>query len=237
VREVSGSLVGLGLTLEQEAVFTALLERGRSTLIEAARDSGLTRARAEETLSELLDSGLVSRTAERSPAYLPLPAEQAVDLLVRKRTEDIERARQNAANYIEVFRSRRVTETGDYLELVRGADAIKQRFMHAQAAATSEVVVFDKPPYVTPHQLNEPELALLTKGVTCRVVYAAETLELPGQLERIEALAEHGEMARVNARVPLKLFIVDRALAIVPLILDDVRAADEALIVSNPTSQ
>jgi sugar-specific transcriptional regulator TrmB/DNA-binding CsgD family transcriptional regulator len=232
----AGYLAELGLQTEQEDVFTVLLEAGGATVAEVSAALALPAETLAPILRVLSDLGLVSRTAEVEPTYLALPFEQAMDVLVRRRLELVERARQRATSYAGLLRPARDGGAGDYLELVRGPDAIRQRFMHAQTTAREEVVVFDKPPYVTTHELNEPELALLDRGVRCRVVYAAETLQLPGQLDRLELLAARGEQARVNAAVPLKLFIVDRTYAILPFTTEGDRGADEALIVTRPNA-
>jgi DNA-binding NarL/FixJ family response regulator len=231
-----GFLAGLGLPPDQEAAYVVLLQLGRGRHGDVCAETKTAPDIVVATLSDLADLGLVSRTAEKDPTYLPLPIEQAVELLARVRVEQIERARQHAAAYAGLFRQPRDAGTADYLELVRGRDAIVQRFMQAQATVREEVAVFDKPPYVTPHRLNEPELVLLDRGVRCRVVYDAATLKLPGQIGWIEELVVRGEQARVNASVPLKMFLVDRSQAIVPLTVDDDRAADEALILTGPSS-
>ncbi len=86
-----------------------------------------------------------------------------------------------------------------------------QRFAH------EEFLGFDRPPYLRPVGLNAQQLALLSRGLRYRVVYDHSALDLPGRADLVRALVAAGEEARVVPRLPVKLCIADRSVALLPL--------------------
>ncbi|WP_410668057.1 helix-turn-helix transcriptional regulator [Amycolatopsis sp. cmx-4-68] len=62
----------------------------------------------------------------------------------------------------------------------------------------------------------------------CRVVYDKSAIQLPGRIDDIELGMRHGEQARIDGDVPMKLAIADDRLAIIPLM----RPGDPALTAS-----
>lgn len=225
-----GVLEGLGLSPTQERVYTALLELGRGSVAEMMRASALSRPEVRRALDTLESLGLVSRSADRRPLFLPLSPRVAVELLIARRQEDVDRARVAAAQFVERFRNVVASEGVEFVQLVRGPEAIRHRFGQLQRAAENEILGFDKPPYVTPPGDNAPEEPLLSQGIRYRVVYDSKALEFPGHIELIEQLAKLGEESRITDDVPMKLAIADRTLALVPLSIEEA-GTEEALIV------
>jgi DNA-binding CsgD family transcriptional regulator len=97
------------------------------------------------------------------------------------------------------FRARR--EAGPFT-VIRGQQAMAQRFQQAQQSAQSEVLVLDKPPLVV--LPIEPRRAY---GIAYRIVYDMAALVEPTELAAARSAAPGCRMLR---DVPLKLVIADR---------------------------
>ena len=92
-------------------------------------------------LKSLLSLGLASRTTGRPARYVPAVPEAAVELLALRKQAAIVEARLGASVLTTEFRR------PDSFTVIRGAEAVAQRFYQAQQSAQTEVLVLD-PPYV-----------------------------------------------------------------------------------------
>jgi DNA-binding CsgD family transcriptional regulator len=64
----------------------------------------------------------------------------------------------------------------------------------------------------------EVTLGMINRGVDVRAVYSPEALERPGRFDIVVKLAGLGEQSRLLPSLPFKLRILDRQLALVPLV-------------------
>ncbi|MER5741846.1 hypothetical protein ABT097_01065 [Streptomyces sp. NPDC002225] len=80
-----------------------------------------------------------------------------------------------------------------------------------QQRARREVLYFDAPPYWSVD--NTVQLDRLSDGVSYRTVYGEQAIEYPGAMTRIDQCLAAGEQARVTARLPMKMMIIDRETA------------------------
>lgn len=116
------------------------------------------------------------------------------------------------------------------IEVVVGREAIAARFEQVLTSTRDELLVLDRPPYVSDAQASDSSVrSLLREAVTVRGIYAPEALELPGALEAAQDAARAGELSRVHADVPMKLAIGDRNVAILPVGASE--AVDAALCI------
>ena len=222
----------IGISSPEERVYERLLERGSGTAAEIAADLDWPARKAQALLKALEAKGLATHSPERVPRFLPTPPDIAVEALVLKRQEEIQRARLAALRLseraVETRRSRE-TETR-VVEIVRGREAQGRVFEQMQRAAQDEVLSVERAPYVLQlTDMNEAQKQAIERGVRYRNVIETDALEIPGNLKRIRRHIEEGEHTRVAASLPLKMVIVDRRIAIIPLHLD--RAGSPALLV------
>jgi sugar-specific transcriptional regulator TrmB/DNA-binding CsgD family transcriptional regulator len=224
-------LEGLGLTPQEERVYVALLEIGGGPIAEAARAATLPRRDAEVALASLEAKGLAGRSADRKVRYLGVPPDIALDMLLTRQREALQRARLAADEFTKRFHETAHRSLGEIVEIVSGRDAIAHRFFQLQRVAEREVLIFDTPPYIASPGVNPVELDQLAKGVGYRSLYDAAALEIPDRLESIRELTRAGEEARTLGGLPLKVAIADRRMALVPLAVKEEFRADEALLV------
>lgn len=197
-------LEALGVCSEDEQLYRVLLARPEATATDLVADTGWATARVTRHLRSILSLGLASRTSGRPARYTPAVPEAAVELLALRKQEAIVQARMNAAVLTEEFRSKR--EAGPFT-VIRGQQAMAQRFYQAQQTAQSEVLVLDKPPFVV--LPIEPRRAC---GVTYRTIYDMASLVEPAELA---AARTAGPSCRMLRGVPLKLVVADRRTGLV----------------------
>ena len=211
-----GVLAELGVTDRQEQVYLALIDRPGVDLPELAARCELSPALVSQTLAELHHQGLTTRLPGRQARYSAITPALALEVLVRQRAERLDDVRHEIATLTERFQiASRFAGSGEMIEVVHGPDAVYQRWLQVQRSAQSVIRVFDKPPYIEPGNPAEP--GLLDQGVTFKTVYDRAALDVPGKVAGIWEAADAGENSRVAGDIPLKMFIADQRMAIVPL--------------------
>lgn len=209
----------LGVDAAAEAVYLCLLDEPVATVAEVTRRTALPGRRVGAACAALEARGLISRSPGRPTRYVPAQPDVAVEALVARQREGLERARRGSAALLARYR-RGVgssTRSEEFVEVIAGREAIAQRFRQMQSTVAEELLVFDKPPYVVDPPANaSTEDEVLERGVSVRVIYDTSAL-VPGQLDVLPGLAAKGEQARVVSDLPMKLVIADRRLGLVPL--------------------
>jgi len=213
-------LDGLGLSSDQEAVYLALVGVSSATPEDIARSCpGVP---AGPVIADLEQAGLVSRLADSpgaSVAYTAAPPDVALELLARAREQELARARLSVAELAARYRQARVSAgPHEVIEVVTSREATSLRWEQLQRSARHQVRSFDRPPYISPSPLNNPaELEMLATGVAYRAVYHPAGLALPGRLAAMRTMIAAGEQARVTESVPVKMFIADDQMGLIPL--------------------
>ena len=224
----NGRLDVLGIGIVEERLYRALLLDQRADLAALASTIGVSVARAKQATQTLERSGMLSG---RDGGFVPAPPDLAVAALISRQQQDLEQARLYALRLVDDFRAGEFLKQPTHLvEVLTDRDAIGRRAAQIMRGATEEILIFDKPPYLGSPD-NPDEFDALARGVRWRAVYSIESLDIPGQLARIEQLRRAGERARVSAEVPVKLVIADRRLALLPGALDAPSSVNTAVLV------
>jgi DNA-binding CsgD family transcriptional regulator len=200
VEPAGTELAAIGLGPAAEAAYELLVDRAPSTVSELTAAwryaDDLTRV-----LSALETKGLVIRTPdERFAAVAP---DVALEALLLSAEKQLQQARVIAGHSV--------------VELVTGTAALRQRVAQVQRSAHRELRCLDVPPYVDSRGTTDVTLELLAQQVVCRTVYDRVAVEQTGKLATIERLADAGEEGRVLPSVPMKLYLSDDRLALLPL--------------------
>lgn len=221
-------LHALGITALEQRVYEALLANPGAALSDVARHLRSTRSMTARTLKSLEIKGLTNRLPERTPRYFPTPPDVAVDLLFTKRQDELQRARVVAQQW--QGRQRPASDSEQPIEIVSGRDAIMHRFQHMHRSSHDEIVCLERPPYVVSatYRYADVQQDAMARGVGLRTIIDTSVLDIPGKLESLRRNIANGEHIRVLPRMPLKLLIADRRLALVPLSLEQAR--DIALV-------
>lgn len=208
---------GIGIDALQERVYEALIAAPGVGAAEIARTVGRAPRAVAQALDGLETLGFASHAPGRSRRYIPVPPEIAVEALIAARQEELVQARLWSAELQDRFREQPPRAApSEAVEVVQGRTAIAQRFQAMQTMAREELLVFDRPPYyLSPGQNTRPEARLLAQGVRVKGVYDRDALQSPGQPAALTRSLGEGEEARIVDRLPTKLAIVDRRLAMI----------------------
>ncbi|MFI1097264.1 helix-turn-helix domain-containing protein [Streptomyces sp. NPDC020917] len=223
-------LSAIGLDDAQEGAYRALVGVGAADAGDLANRLGLTEDDTARLLRRLEVHGLVAQSSARPGRWVAAPPSVALSALLTRQRHALEQAELAAAVLAEEFRAE-ATEPAvhDLLEVVTGAKAVAQRFLQLQFGAESEVcaLVTDKPMAVSGME-NEAEEDAAGRGVTFRVVLERDVITHPNSIAELSAALGRDEQVRVVDRVPTKLVVADRSVAMVPLTR---RAAQPAALV------
>lgn len=183
-------------------------------------------------LVTLEEAGLVSLSADVPPRIHPAPPQLAIEALIWRQREGVERARTHAAQLSERYHDARTTsEVAQYIEIVSGRGAFQQRFEQLQRGAKHELWSLTKPPYaISFDDAEATEGEVLAAGLKMRVIYERQAIEESGGYQRVTRYLTEGEEARVLPSLPMKLAVADRELALVPLETDRPGVAPAVLI-------
>ena len=185
-------------------------------------------AKVRSALAGLERAGLVSRLTGGSAAYVAAPPDVALELLARSREQDLARARLSVARLATRYRQARVT--GEVIEVVSSREETVRRWEQVQRSARQQVRSFDRPPYVSSSVSSNPvEEEMLASGVAYRCVYHPAGFALPGRPAAVRTMITLGEQARVTESVPVKMFIADDQIGLLPLEVDG--SAESSLII------
>lgn len=225
------SLLGaIGLDEAQESAYRALVALGAAELGQLADRLGLSEEDAARLLRRLEGHGLVAQSSARPGRWVVAPPSVALSALLTSRRHELEQAELAATVLAAEFRAEAAEPAAhDLVEVVTGASAVAQRFLQLQFGAEREVcaLVTGQPVAVTGTD-NDAEADAANRGVEYRVVLEREVVTGHTGLAEVAAALDRNEQVRVVDRVPTKLVVADRTLAMVPLGL---RAEPAALVV------
>lgn len=202
-------------------VYRALVSAPRSTVGELARRTSLTPERVRDSLAELHRSAaVVSLDTDKEIWDAKRPDVVATDLL-RGFQDWRDRMYESEAQLTEAFRYARFEDVGDVdVELLKG-DETFERYREIQKSARNNVWSIDRPPYywdeaeiVRQERLQSAQMA---SGVEYRTIYQESEGDSPIRNAGMARTVANGESARVLARPPLKMTIVDNEVAFVSL--------------------
>ncbi|MEU6232108.1 helix-turn-helix domain-containing protein [Kitasatospora sp. NPDC047058] len=236
-------LCRLGLTRREAEAYTALLA-ARSD--DGGRPAGSPRCdrgapgdrgpdgdpALQQDLAQLRRLGLVTVSEAEGGRHVPVEPTIALEFLAHSRAAELREAQQAAVNaYGGYRRSVSPQPTENLVEVVTGA-SIVERIETIEAAAESEVLRFDSPPYHTHGTANPTQIEKLRQGVEYRVVYSRSAVQNAAYYAaNIKPCIAAGEQARILPTVPVKLTIFDGRLAIVSMSFVEAEVNDSLLLV------
>lgn len=166
-----------------------------------------------ESLRRLLADGLVQVIDGSPPRYA---AKVAPDTAAEMLTQRHRAYRQRMAAARCRIPTARLPSDGTP-EVLVGPDETRRMVDGLLRGARREILAVVRPPYTHRGWSGQIERERLAKGVKFRAVYDRATLNIPGNLELIGDLVGRGGRARTALGVPMKMVIVDRAVAVIPL--------------------
>ncbi len=227
------SLLGVaGLPETDERVYLFVVHRGRTRPEDVAARFDLAVPEAEQRLEALRDRGLVTTWQGQREVYAAVDPRSALGAVADRVDKQVRRLREQIPALAGQF-ERGLTDVGGaaHTQVVTEVADVAGWFVRLQHQARSELVIFDRPPYIASPQ--EPlESTVIARGITWRAVYAADSFSREGAWDEAFRLADQGEQGRVVPQLPIKLVVADRSTALVALDLDGI--TNHALVTESP---
>ncbi|MEU4288845.1 helix-turn-helix domain-containing protein [Kribbella sp. NPDC026596] len=225
----------LGLSDDEVKVYQHLLRTGPSSITELDEAVPDRSASIDSTLGGLVQAGLARRSGSDHSQFLPVPPDAGLEAMTLRRESELKQARIEVLNAYDEFRRTVHNESTTHLIEVVTGSAIVERIHQIKGGAQREILAIDSPPYYIGGP-NQEEIEHLKRGVSYRVVYSPESVEVPGYLtENILPCVEAGEQARVLPYVPAKLTIIDGSIAFVSMSVRDTDV-NRSLLIIRPSS-
>jgi sugar-specific transcriptional regulator TrmB/DNA-binding CsgD family transcriptional regulator len=227
----------LGLDDREATAYRRLIEVPHGTADELATMLGSEVVEARQILSSLETKGLVARAGSGQGRFVASPPAIALGALVVQRQEELRSAQLELAALTERYRGAAGERSvSDVVDVVRGPQAVGQRFQQLQRTAEREVQMLVRADFVAvPPEENSDEEVAVGRGVSYRVVVERANLELPGFFEGAVASINTGVEARVTESLPLRMIIADRQLGLVPLFSADQRDQGGGALLIHPS--
>ncbi|MFE3902259.1 hypothetical protein ACFXPY_18540 [Streptomyces sp. NPDC059153] len=217
-------LTFLGLEPLEDAVYRLLVDRPDSEPGALVGESTGCVEEVARALDVLVERGLASvRTdADAVLRYRASSPVLALGPLLESRRAALRRVESLVTTLAERHRSAQAHASGAPIEVLSGAAAIRRRLLLMQDQATVEVCTMM--PLREVHAVitvednhDEIEDVLMRRGVALRSVIERDWLERPEMAATAAAYATQGQHISVVDALPIKLIIVDRRVALLPL--------------------
>lgn len=199
----AGDLRVLGLSADEQRLYELLLGHPHSPFLGLAagweREEDLAAA-----LAALTDKGLAERLPGDPPRYLALPPGAALGGRLTELESRLAAARDHVTELAVAYHRQRAAPglaPDTAIETVTGAAAVLERLEQIRSGAREQVRALDE----APRPGGRPD------GVSRRAIYGSAALG-----EDIEQVAQGGQQVRVLPTVPMRLYLVDDALALLP---------------------
>ncbi|MBW5250233.1 hypothetical protein JGS39_14725 [Streptomyces sp. P01-B04] len=211
------ALEDLGLAAVEAAVYRALVAQPAASLDELAQAAGAGAVQAAAALRALAERGLASRRPG-GDAYSAAPPAIALGAELAAHRERLHRAELAVAELVETYRS---SSTGrdqrELVEIVEGADAVRQRYTQLQLSAQRTIDVFSTGSARAVGPQSTQESTVLARSLRVRAIIDQAFLLEPDGTDNADRSVEEGVRVRIVEEIPLKLILCDGEVAMLPL--------------------
>lgn len=203
-------------------MYRLLVATGTASAQDISGRSALDVVTARMLLRALEHKGLAS-AAEDSPDspewFTAVPPQVALMPRLQRHFDALEQTRAAVYELAETHRrSAWARSTGEAVEIITGAAALRQHLRQLQHGAGREMMWFVKAQYVAMSpESNQEEFDALDRGVLYRALYEQAYFDDPDAVDYVVKGVRAGEVSRAVPLLPLRMAIADRSVAILPL--------------------
>jgi len=215
-------LTALGASDAEDRVYRYLATTVSVTDDEIRDQTRMPLEQIREALTSLEQRGLVASTDDEPTRYMAA-SPGAVEAMIANQLRELREAQTTLDRLSSRYRAEHLArETGTAFEIVRGREALRQRSTQMLHTARVEALNMIKPPIIA---ITSQDRVVPSDGTRGRLIFETEALEHPGAFEAIEQGLRPNDEVRVHTKLPAKMLIVDRSLALVPLAQRDTTPA------------
>ena len=210
-------LDAVGVPAAEWRAYQLLLRLPNATVAELAAHLDLSADEVRGPLAGLTRRGAVHRLDDHR--YQAVPPDLAFGPALRRRRGELELATEVLDRLGSEYRNQLALRgAADLIEVVFGAE-IGPRVQEVQRGAAQEVRTLVKLPiFAFSGAENTAGLEALARGVVYRTIYPRAVLDLPDDPFGLAESVAAGEQARLVNETPLKMIVVDRSVAVVPVL-------------------
>ncbi|MFD8573123.1 helix-turn-helix transcriptional regulator [Streptomyces sp. NPDC059639] len=213
----------LGLGPEEDAVYRLLVDRPDSEPDDLV--GPLTPYEVARALDVLVERGLVSArlgAAGAAPRYRSASPILALGPLLEARRGALHQVEHLVTELSERHRAAQVRASGAPVEVLSGAAAIRRRLLAMGREAQTEVCSLMPTRRAAvalsvEEGIEEVERESIRRGVLLRSVIERGWFDRPDTAASVAQVVAQGQSVAVAERVPIKLVVVDRRTALLPL--------------------
>jgi sugar-specific transcriptional regulator TrmB/DNA-binding CsgD family transcriptional regulator len=170
--------------------------------------------RIRDALEALEERGLVGHTSDTPTRYVAA-APGTVEAMIANQLRELRSAQGTLDQITTKYRAEHLArEAASAFEIVRGHEALRQRSMHMVHSARTQVLNMIKPPIVA---LQSTDRVVPADSAEGRVIFETESLERPEAFAAVQQGLRANDEIRVHTKLPAKMLITDRSLALLPL--------------------
>jgi sugar-specific transcriptional regulator TrmB len=142
-----------------------------------------------------------------------------VDAAIARKLAELRQAQESLGQIASQYRALRLAEYGTgVFEVIRGAEALRERTLDLLTSARTEALNMVKPPVIAVHSEEHVRPGAAVRG---RLIFDRDAVGDARTLDALrQSLDPHAEI-RVHTNVPVKMLAIDRKLALIPLIQRD----------------
>ena len=216
-------LGALGLSARDEAIYRTMLDHPEYGVADISAHLSLTDDDVREALNTLIDLALVRSTLDEDTVRAVRPQAGLTALLSRveaelqARQQQLEAARSSIASIAAAYAEQEQSEEARRLS---GLDTVRDRLIELSQSARAECVSLSPGGAQSPATIESEKplnQVALGRGVKIRTVYLDSMRNDPTTLAYVRSMAAIGEECRTVPSLPMRLIVVDREIALVPL--------------------
>ncbi|OWA19285.1 helix-turn-helix transcriptional regulator [Streptomyces sp. CS227] len=230
----------LGLDEVCEAVYRTILDHPESDFVALRERVGLSEERLRQALDQLSELALVRPAADRPAGFRAVNPEVGIQGVIARQQERvtaeqqrIEQLRSAAAQLSAEFATARLSKQAEGVERLEGIEEIRERIAVLVRDVASEVMTLAPGGGQSEASMataKPQDRALLERGVVMRTLYLDSVRNSPATVAYAKWLAELDSQVRTTPSLPVRLMILDRRVAIVPV--DEGDSSAGALVLS-----
>lgn len=207
------ALETLGIRGLAERVYLALLTRRMATATEVASLLQISQSQVQQSLAHIEHKGLASHTPNIPRVYIAVEPNFAIDALMKQRQMALEQVR--AA--LPALAGKSTPDVIDHerqpiLETITSIEHLKSLIAQLYKSFQSEIMMFRRAPILIPSMQEDDR-----SPAGIRTVSDQTFLDVPGALTLLRESVVRGAQSRTISKLPFKMMIVDRAVAVIAL--------------------
>lgn len=215
----------LGLDMRTEAIYRLMLTNHRWGVAELAEQVGLSEAELRKSLDHLAELKLLTHSAVPGE-MVPLDPKVGLQTLLQRQRFELQRQQEEFERcqaaitcvldeYADLYAGRQ-----QHAEHLIGVEAVQERIKDLAREATSECLTFNPGGSQSALSLeaSKPlDRDVMSRGVMMRTVYLDSVRNDSVTAEYARWLTECGGQVRTVPALPLRMLLIDRRVALVPV--------------------